>query len=123
MIFYSLWSNIFIIRILIIINGIKKINSIFDTESKIIQFMGSNKYIITKIMCWPVFKQDPTFLDVVYIGSINPTHHELAKMFLNAGKPVLCEKPLCMSLEHTEELIALSKEKNVFLMEVNNHYN
>ena len=22
--------------------------------------MGSNKYIITKIKCWPVFKQDPT---------------------------------------------------------------
>ena len=21
--------------------------------------MGSNKYIITKIKCWPVFKQDP----------------------------------------------------------------
>ena len=38
----------------------KKLNSIFDTESKIIQFMGSNKYMITKIKCWPVFKQDPT---------------------------------------------------------------
>ena len=34
-------------------------NSIFDTESKIIQFIGSNKYIISKIKCWPVFKQDP----------------------------------------------------------------
>ena len=34
-------------------------NSIFDTESKIIHFMGSNKYIITKIKCWPAFKQDP----------------------------------------------------------------
>ena len=30
-----------------------------DTESKIIHFMGSNKYIIPKIKCWPVFKQDP----------------------------------------------------------------
>ena len=39
--------------------AIKKLNSIFDTESKVIQFMGSNKYIITKIKCWPVFKQDP----------------------------------------------------------------
>ena len=39
----------------------KKLNSIFDTESKIIQFMGSNKYIITQIECRPVFKQDPKF--------------------------------------------------------------
>ena len=58
MILYSLWSNIFIIRIIIIIIAIKKLNSINDTESKIIQFKGSNKYIITKIKCWPVFKQD-----------------------------------------------------------------
>ena len=36
-----------------------QLNSILDTESKIIHFMGSNKYIITKIKCWPVFKQDP----------------------------------------------------------------
>ena len=24
--------------------------------------MGSNKYIITKIKCWPVFKQDPIYV-------------------------------------------------------------
>ena len=60
MILYSLWSSIFNIRIIIIIIDNKKINSIFDMESKMIHFMGSNKYIITtKIKCWPVFKQDP----------------------------------------------------------------
>ena len=26
------------------------------------KFVGSSKYIITKIECWPVFKQDPDFL-------------------------------------------------------------
>ena len=36
-----------------------KKNSIFETESKIVHFMGSSKYKITKIKCWPVFKQDP----------------------------------------------------------------
>ena len=61
MILYTLWSNIFNIRIIVIIIIDKKIkiNSIYDTESKIIHFMGSNKHIITKIKCWPVFKQDP----------------------------------------------------------------
>ena len=59
MILYSLLSNIFIIRIIIIIIGNKKLNSIFDTEYKDVHFIGSNKYIITKIECWPVFKQDP----------------------------------------------------------------
>ena len=43
MILYTLWSNIFNIRIIIIIIDIKK-NSIFDMESKIIiHFMDSNK--------------------------------------------------------------------------------
>ena len=57
MILYTLWSNIFITRIIII--GNKKLDSIYDTESKIIHFMASNKYIIVKMKCWPVFKQDP----------------------------------------------------------------
>ena len=43
-----------------------------DTESKIIHFMGSNKYTITKIKCWPVFKQDPNNLVYYYkIGGIS----------------------------------------------------
>ena len=39
----------------------KILNSIFDTESKNIYifYIGSNKYIIREIKCWPVFKQDP----------------------------------------------------------------
>ena len=35
------------------------LNSIFDTESKYVYYRGSNKYIIAKTKCWPVFKQDP----------------------------------------------------------------
>ena len=79
MILYSLWSNIFIIRIVVIIIGNKKkLNSIFDTESKIIQFMGRNKYIITKIKCWPVFKQDPMSLFIViFYFFINRTFFSL----------------------------------------------
>jgi len=38
-------------------------------------------------------------------------------MYLEAGKSVLCEKPLCMNVKETEELIQLAKAKNVFLME------
>ena len=35
------------------------LNSIFDTESKYVYYIGNNKYIIPKTKCWPVFKQDP----------------------------------------------------------------
>lgn len=55
--------------------------------------------------------------DVIYIGSIHPFHLPLAKEALAAGKPVLCEKPLCMNARETMELIAYAKARNLFLME------
>jgi len=41
----------------------------------------------------------------------------VGKMMLEAGKNVLCEKPLCMDLKETEELVKLARDKNVFFME------
>jgi len=38
-------------------------------------------------------------------------------MMLNAGKHVLCEKPLTMNLKQTKELIEYAKSKKRFLME------
>ena len=37
---------------------------------------------------------------------------------LEAGKNVLCEKPLTLALKQAKDLVALAKEKNVFFMEV-----
>jgi len=56
-------------------------------------------------------------VDVVYIGTINTTHLELAKMFITAGKNVLCEKPMVMNVRETEELVSLARRSGVFLME------
>ena len=39
-------------------------------------------------------------------------------MMFDAGKPVLCEKPLTTSPEDTATLIKAAKEKGVFFMEV-----
>ena len=38
-------------------------------------------------------------------------------MYIEAGKAVLCEKPLCMNVRETEELVSLARERKVFLME------
>lgn len=48
---------------------------------------------------------------------MHPQHFEIAKLMLNHGKHVLCEKPLTMNLKQTTELINLAKEKKLFLME------
>ncbi|XP_063612011.1 trans-1,2-dihydrobenzene-1,2-diol dehydrogenase-like [Penaeus indicus] len=60
--------------------------------------------------------EDPE-IDVVYVGVIQVHHLAVASMMLKAGKHVLCEKPLCMNVQETKQLIDLAKEKKVFLME------
>lgn len=57
------------------------------------------------------------FKDIVYIGALNPDHYGLTKMYLENGKHVLCEKPLCLNYKQAESLIRLAKKKNLFLME------
>lgn len=54
----------------------------------------------------------------VYIGAINPQHKDLCKLAIAHGKGVLCEKPLCINVKQTKELIDIAREKKVFLMEV-----
>ena len=44
------------------------------------------------------------------------THHEIAKRIIMAGKHVLIEKPMTLSVSDSEELLSLSEKYNVNLM-------
>lgn len=54
---------------------------------------------------------------VVYIATPHHLHYNNARAALMAGKAVLCEKPMCLNLQQTQELIDLAREKRIFLME------
>ena len=56
-------------------------------------------------------------VDGVYIATPHRFHFENTMLSLNAGKPVLCEKPLTVNAAETRQLIQTSREKKVFLME------
>lgn len=56
-------------------------------------------------------------MDFVYIATPNLTHVDLITQAIQAGKPVLCEKPMTVTGDDAEMLYALAKEKKVFLME------
>ena len=56
-------------------------------------------------------------VDVVYIATANPFHKENTILCLNAGKAVLCEKPFAVNKVESEAMIALAREKHLFLME------
>ncbi len=56
-------------------------------------------------------------VDVIYIGSPHNFHKEHALMCLEAGKPVLVEKPLALNAGEVREMIAKAREKKLFMME------
>lgn len=51
-------------------------------------------------------------IQAVSIATPNGTHYEICKAALNAGLHVVCEKPLCFTVEEAKELEALAKKKN-----------
>lgn len=56
-------------------------------------------------------------VDAVYIGTVHTTHAELAAAALEAGKAVLCEKPLTTSPGDTAALIAVAERTGLPLVE------
>jgi predicted dehydrogenase len=56
-------------------------------------------------------------IEAVYIPLPNHLHLEWVKKSIDAGKHVLCEKPLTLNAEETKELMAYAKGKGVKIME------
>ena len=56
-------------------------------------------------------------VDAVYVANTHNFHFESAMLALSHGKPVLCEKPMAVTAAEARQLVALAREKNVFLME------
>jgi predicted dehydrogenase len=56
-------------------------------------------------------------IDVVYIATPHSLHYENTLLCLEHGKAVLCEKPFAINSRQSMEMIALAKQKQVFLME------
>ena len=59
-------------------------------------------------------KDDPT-IDIVYIVLPNFMHAEYTIRALNAGKHVICEKPLAMDAKECKTMIAAAKKNNKML--------
>lgn len=49
-------------------------------------------------------------LDLVTIATPNATHFEITHAFLEAGFHVLCEKPMTMTVDEAEKIVALSQK-------------
>ena len=52
-------------------------------------------------------------LDAVIVSTPPSTHPEIACFFMERGTPVLCEKPLCVSVADAEKMIAAAENSGV----------
>jgi len=55
-------------------------------------------------------------IEMVTITAPNNLHAQMTIDIANAGKHVVCEKPLCMTLEEADEMIDTCKKKGVLLL-------
>jgi predicted dehydrogenase len=56
-------------------------------------------------------------VDVIYVATPHHVHADATRVCLQAGKAVLCEKPLTLDQPSSAEVVALARERGVFLME------
>jgi predicted dehydrogenase len=51
-------------------------------------------------------------IDLVTVATPNSTHYEITKAFLEVGINVLCEKPMTITVEQAEDIVATAKRTN-----------
>jgi predicted dehydrogenase len=56
-------------------------------------------------------------VDVIYIASPHALHHEHTLLCLNHHKAVLCEKAFALNFRQAKEMVDVSRNRKVFLME------
>ena len=69
-------------------------------------------YSVPAITDYRAILRDPA-IDAVHICTPNAQHFSMAKEALQAGKHVICEKPLTTTVAESEELIALAERQGV----------
>ena len=85
----------------------------YETGKKLADDYGVEKvYTDLEALC-----SDPE-LDFIYIASPNSLHYTHVKFALEHGKNVLCEKPFVPTAAEADELIALAKAKDLYLIEM-----
>jgi predicted dehydrogenase len=65
---------------------------------------------------WEQLAEDPE-VDVVYVATPHAAHHRAAGLMLEAGKAVLCEKPMALDAAQAADLVGRAQRRGTFLME------
>ena len=91
-----------------------RLAALFDINSQRAQELA-RQYGAKACATWQEMLDDPT-IDAVSICTANTSHAEMAIAALKAGKHVLCEKPMAITLEDCEAMTRIAREKGLHLM-------
>lgn len=69
---------------------------------------------------WRAVIENPD-IDIIDINTPNDSHAEIAIAAANAGKHVLCEKPLAMTVAQCEEMLAAAQKNKIVHMVCHNY--
>ena len=58
-----------------------------------------------------------TSVEAIYVATPHPAHHDNVILALNAGKPVLCEKPFAVDAQQAQAMVDAASRNSVALME------
>jgi predicted dehydrogenase len=76
----------------------------------------SKKYGVTRCYNYEEYEECLNEVDAVYISLPNHMHREYTERAARAGVHILCEKPMALTVEDCEAMIASAEENNVKLM-------
>jgi predicted dehydrogenase len=76
------------------------------------QRLGTGFSVATITTDYQQVLRDPS-IEAVHVCTPNAQHYQMAKDALQAGKHVLCEKPLSTTVKEAEELVSLAVQKGL----------
>lgn len=76
---------------------------------------AANRYGVEDVIDVDRLLQLPS-VDLVYISTPPFLHYSQAKAAIEAGKHVICEKPLALTVAQAEELVALARQRDRLLV-------
>jgi predicted dehydrogenase len=92
--------------------GFVQVYAIGESQKEKARKLGEEFHVEKTASDYHQILDDPE-VDVVHVCTPNALHFPMVTDALNAGKHVICEKPLSTSVENARKLVALAKEKNL----------
>ncbi|KAM0786540.1 hypothetical protein ACM66B_001997 [Microbotryomycetes sp. NB124-2] len=92
-----------------------KLVSIFERSATATQSRARELFPGVKVVNQINEVLNDSSVELVFVSTVNDTHYEYSKRALEAGKHVVCEKPLTPTSQQAHELAELAKSRNLVL--------